>query len=104
MVHMKSNRRGTSIRLDEANDAWLDEESKRTGKSRSDLVNTAVREAADWHVHIKECYEFQNDLINMFIDEVRSIHIERKKEHDEQIALLKEIKNLIKNHNDITKA
>lgn len=104
MARMKSNRRGTSIRLDEANDRWLDEEAIRTGKSRSDLVNNAVREAADWHAHIKECYEFQNDLINMFIDEVRSIHIKRKKEHEIQIELLKEIKNLIKNHNDITKA
>lgn len=104
MARMKSNRRGTSIRLDEANDRWLDEEAIRTGKSRSDLVNNAVREAADWHAHIKECYEFQNELINMFIDDVRNIHIERKKEHDAQIELLQEIKNLIKNHNDITKA
>lgn len=104
MPHMKSNRRGTSIRLDAENDAWLDAEAQRTGKSRSDIVNKAVRDASEWHQRVESCYEAQKDLINMCIDEVRNIHVDRKKEHDNQSEQLEEIKNLIKNHNDITKS
>ena len=85
MTRMKSNRRGTSIRLDEENDAWLDKEAARTGKSRSDLLNKAIADARDWRPKVEQA------------------HRDRKKEHDRQIELLEEIKNLIKNHNDITK-
>lgn len=102
MVRMKCNRRGTSIRLDEDNDRWLDEEAKRTGKSRSDVLNKALTDARDWRPKVEHCYDEQKTMFNMFVDEVRNIHVERKNEHDEQTALLEEIKKLIKNHNDIT--
>ncbi len=103
MARMKSNRRGTSIRLDEENDRWLDEEATRTGRSRSDLLNKAISHARYWRPKVEQCYDSQRELINMFINEVRSIHTERKKEHDAQTALLEEIKNLIQNHYDMTK-
>lgn len=102
MVRMKSNRRGTSIRLDEDNDAWLDEEAARTGKSRSDVLNKALTDARGWRPKVEQCYDDQKVMFSMFVDEVRNIHVERKKEHDAQTELLEKIKKLIQNHYDIT--
>ena len=105
MARMKSDthRIHSTIQLEPLLSTYLDEEAERTGKSRSDIANRAIQDQKDFWPKVAEIIEAQNAIILAFVAEVREIHVGRKKEHDQMLQLLDEIKNLIQIQNGSTK-
>lgn len=101
MARMKSDtpRIHSTIQLEPLLSAYLDEEAERTGKSRSDIANRAIMDHKEFWPKVAEIIDAQNAIILAFVAEVREIHVGRKKEHDQMLQLLAEIKNLIQIQN-----
>ena len=101
MARMKreTQRDHCTVWLEPGISAYLDEEAERTGKSRSDICNRALLDHKDFWPKVAEIIEAQNAIILAFVAEVREIHVGRKKEHDQMLQLLDEIKTLIQIQN-----
>jgi predicted transcriptional regulator len=97
MARMKSDtpRIHSTIQLEEAMSTYLDEEAERTGKSRSDIANLAIQDQKEFWPKVAEIIDAQNAIILAFVAEVREIHVGSKKEHDQMLQMLGDIKNLI---------
>ena len=90
MAH--NDRLTCSIRLEQKNSKFLDEESARTGKSRSDIANRALADYINFWPKVAEIIDAQNALLLAFEEEVREIHKNQKIEHDQILQLLEQIR------------
>lgn len=98
-----NDRISCSLRLEPENTKFLDKEVVKTGKSRSDIANRALSDYQNFWPKVAEIIDAQNVLLLAFQVEVREIHKNHEKEHEQILTMLDDIKKYIMCHNETTK-